>query len=238
MRRLLLLSNSTNFGQPYLSWPEKHLETIVRQSGSAMLFIPYAGVSIGWDEYFEKVRNVFSRVGGQVESIHRAEDPAKSIGRATCIIVGGGNTFHLLRQMQQMHLIDVVRERVQNGVPYIGWSAGSNLACPTIRTTNDMPIVETDGFDALNLVPFQINPHYTEQTIPDHNGETRQARLEEFLEVNPATCVVAMPEGMLIDVRENQVYVDGMGTAYALRNGAARQALPAGTQADWLLTNC
>lgn len=237
MRRLLLLSNSTNYGEPYLAWPESHLEDVARQSGSAMLFIPYAGVSITWDDYHDKVQAIFARYGGHLESIHRVNDPEKAIRQASCLVVGGGNTFHLLRHMQTLHLVDAVRERVMGGTPYIGWSAGSNLACPTIKTTNDMPIVEPHSFDGLNLVPFQINPHYTEQTIPDHNGESRQVRLEEFLQVNPKACVVALPEGMLIDVRGQAVNIEGTGTAHALLYGASPRALRAGTRADWLLTN-
>jgi dipeptidase E len=129
-----------------------------------------------------------------VKGIHRFDDPVKAIQEAEAILVGGGNTFHLLRELYQNKLMDVIRERTKAGVPYIGWSAGSNVACQSIRTTNDMPIVEPSSFDALQLVPIQINPHYTEQTIEGHGGESRLQRLQEYASINEVP-VLCLPEG-------------------------------------------
>ena len=126
--------------------------------------------------------------------------PVKEIESADAIIVGGGNTFHLLKQLYDNGTLWAIRERVLAGVPYIGWSAGSNVACPTIRTTNDMPIVEPSRLDAMRLVPFQINPHYTDEVLPNHGGETRAQRIAEFTKVNPGVVVIGLREGSALRV--------------------------------------
>jgi len=131
------------------------------------------------------------------------------VENAELIAVGGGNTFRLLEQLYEKELMDLLRLRVKEGVRYVGWSAGSNMAGLSIRTTNDMPIVEPESFDALALLPFQINPHYTEATIPDHGGETRAQRLGEFLELNKTTKVVALPEGTALQLKEGELSLLG-----------------------------
>ena len=160
-----------------------------------ILFIPYAGVTLDWDAYTEKVEGFFSTLGLTIKSIHQKPDPVKAVQNAQMIAVGGGNTFQLLNLLYQHKLMDPIVEAVKAGTPIIGWSAGSNIAGPSIRTTNDMPIVEPPSFDALNLLDFQINPHYTEAALANHGGETRAERLAEFLELNPGLKVLALPEG-------------------------------------------
>ena len=168
----------------------------------SVLFIPYAAVNFSYDDYERKVADAMSAAGITVRSIHHEASPKDAIASARAIIVGGGNTFHLLKTLQELDLIDPIRTKVQLGTPYIGWSAGSNLACPTIRTTNDMPVVEPQNFDALNLISFQINPHFTERTIAGHGGESRLQRLLEYSAVNEYP-VVCLPENCGIRMDES-----------------------------------
>lgn len=195
---LLLLSNSTNFGEEYLEYPKEAINNFLNGIKKNIVFIPYAGVTFSWDDYTDKVNESLRETGIRVNGLHASKDPVKSIENADAIMVGGGNSFQLLHLLYKHKLVDVINEKVQSGVPYIGWSAGSNMACPTLKTTNDMPIIEPISFRALNLIPFQINPHYTEATIQNHGGESREARILEFLEVNRGETVIGLPEGMII----------------------------------------
>jgi dipeptidase E len=198
---LLLLSNSTNVGQPYLDWPLDYIDRFLGDVRNC-LFIPYAAVNFSYDDYETKVQQALQVKGINVRSIHHADDPTKAIESAESILVGGGNSFHLLHTIQKLGLVESIRSKVLNdNTPYIGWSAGSNLACPTIKTTNDMPIIEPASFDALNLIHFQINPHFTEQTIAGHGGESRLMRLEEYSAINDIP-VVCLPEGCGIRIDE------------------------------------
>jgi len=206
---LLLLSNSTNFGEAYLAYSRKTIATFLNDIKKNMIFIPFAGVTLPWDDYTDKVNEALSEVGIQVQGIHQLENPIESIKNADAIIVGGGNSFQLLNLMYEYNLIEAVKDKVSKGTPYVGWSAGSNLACPTIKTTNDMPIVEPVAFKALDLVPFQINPHYTEAVIPNHGGESRELRLLEFIEANKNMTAIGLPEGMIIQVSNG--YYDLIG---------------------------
>jgi dipeptidase E len=218
MRNLLLLSSSREGSSGYL----EHAQPIIEQflgnvSPNAFdnaLFIPFAGVTIGFDDYYETVKKALSSINVQLSSIHTADDPAIAIKKASAIIIGGGNTFHLLHQLYQFDLIGLIRERVMNGVPYIGWSAGSNIASPSIMTTNDMPIIQPPSFHALQLVSFQINPHYLDQHPPGFNGETREQRLNEFLTVNPDATVLGLPEGSGLQITNEQASLVGDKTVY------------------------
>jgi len=175
--RLLLISNSTNAGEAYLDYPKHQIREFLGSHSLNCLFIPYAGVTISFDDYEARVQERFAEVGHTVTSIHHAPDPVHAVEEADAIVVGGGNTFQLIKMIQDMGLIEPVRKKIMAGTPYVGWSAGSNVTCPTIRTTNDMPILEPDSFSAFNLVPFQINPHYTDKNPPGHAGETREDRI-------------------------------------------------------------
>jgi dipeptidase E len=160
-----------------------------------LLFVPYAGVSIGFEKYETRVQEAFSSIGISIESIHHYEDKETAIKSSAGIVIGGGNTFSLLNSLYEQDIIETLQASIRNGVPYISWSAGSNIIAPTIRTTNDMPIIEPPSFNALGILPWQINPHYIEGNPPGHNGETRQQRIEEFLVVNPQQKVIGIPEG-------------------------------------------
>jgi dipeptidase E len=218
--RLLLLSNSRNFGGGYLDHAEEWIRGFLGDPVRRALFIPYAGVTMSWDDYAGTVSERFSRFQVQVTSIHRAKHAVKEIESADAIIVGGGNTFHLLKQLYDNGALWAIRERVLAGVPYIGWSAGSNVACPSIRTTNDMPIVEPARFEALRLVSFQINPHYTEAAIANHGGETRPQRIAEFTKANPGMVVVGLREGSALRVVHGVITLLGPHPATVFRAGS------------------
>ena len=210
---MLLLSNSTSPGQPYLAHARDWIAEAVGDARQ-VAFVPYAAVTFSYDEYTDRVRDALDGLGLDITGVHTAFDPAAAIRHSDAVFVGGGNTFHLLRACYQHGLIDAIRERVRDGAPYVGWSAGSNLACPSIRTTNDMPIVEPPSLDALALVPVQINPHYTDAHPDGHQGETRAQRLAEFVAANPEMPVVGLPEGTALQITG--------GTARLLGQGAAR----------------
>lgn len=196
--RLLLISNSTNPGEPYLDYPKNNIKEFLGPESITALFIPYAAVTFSYDVYESKVQERFREIGHDVVSIHHFSDPAEAVKQAAAIVVGGGNTWKLLKTIRDNGLIEPVREKVLSGTPYVGWSAGSNVACPTLRTTNDMPITEPDSFDAFNLVPFQINPHYLDANPAGHAGETREQRIEEFIEINPDIYVAGLREGTML----------------------------------------
>ncbi|WP_144875183.1 dipeptidase PepE [Microbacterium sp. 1.5R] len=202
---LLLLSNSTNHGDDYLA----HAIEPVRAhlAGRALTFVPYALAD--HDAYTATVRRALAPHGIEVDGVHRHADPAAAIAGAEAVFVGGGNTFRLLARLQSTGLDDALRERVHGGMPYMGASAGTNIAGQTIRTTNDMPIVQPPSFDALGLVPFQINPHYIDaDPTSTHNGETREQRLTEFLEENDAA-VLGLREGTWLHVSGDVAQIGG-----------------------------
>lgn len=235
MKRLLLLSNSTNFGESYLEYPKQPIKDFLGDHIREVLFIPYAGVGIGYDNYTSKVAAPFSTIGYEVRSIHTYENPVDAVNNAEALAVGGGNTFELLNQLYNNDLINVIRKNVVNGMPFIGWSAGSNIAGPTIKTTNDMPIVEPPSFDALNVVPFQINPHYTEEILPNHGGENRIDRINEFVALNPKISVVGIPEGNLLIVEGEAVTIVGPGVLKVFRNSHQVQTYSSPKPLDFLM---
>ena len=165
-------------------------------------FIPFAAVGLPWDEYGARVRDA---LGFELELV---QNP-KHIVSTDLIVVGGGNTFQLLHECRRRGLLQAIRRRVRAGARYLGWSAGANLACPSIRTTNDMPIVDPGRLDALGLLPFQLNPHYLSVSIPGHHGETRDQRLAEFARVNPQLRVLGLPEGDWLRVSGKRVTLGG-----------------------------
>ena len=216
---MMLLSNSKNPGSEYLDHVVKDIERFVGNASNA-LFIPYAGVTFSWDEYTDIVRKPFAGLGIMVTPIHTIENPIERLSEFDLILVGGGNTFRLLDLLYQNKLIDPIRDHIDTGnAIYIGWSAGSNVAGPSIKTTNDMPIVQPESFNGFGLVPFLINPHYTEKTIPGHGGESRAQRIDEFVELNPDDHVVCIPEGSWIKV-EGDTYTYSGQHQGILRNKA------------------
>ena len=233
--RLLLISNSTTPGQPYLQWPLENIRKFLGGCAETVAFVPYAAVTFSYDEYEARVQKAFDDLGISVRSVHREADPAKAIREAEAVVVGGGNTFALLKKMQEQGLTDAVRMAVgELGTPYVGWSAGSNVACPSIRTTNDMPIVEPESFTATGLIPFQINPHYLDSHPDGHAGETREQRINEFLAANPGMRVAGLREGCLLRIEGDRRELVGGRPMRIFRHGDAPYEINPGDSLDFL----
>jgi len=190
-----------------------HAHDLIRQflgdDVTEILFVPYASVIDSFDDYAAVASDPFRAMGYAVRSLHNCEDLAATVERAQAIVVGGGNTFHLLRRLYDEGLLAMIRARVAAGVPYVGWSAGANIVCPTIMTTNDMPIVWVPSLQALALVTFQINPHYIDNNPNGFYGETRARRILEFARLHPNTVVVGLPEGGIIRIEGENVHLLG-----------------------------
>jgi len=216
LRRILLISNSTVYGRGYLDHVEEEIKEFLEDRKN-VLFFPFALKD--WNSYAAKARERFAAFGYTVTSAHAVADKVKAIEDADAVFIGGGNTFRLLKALQDDGLLEAIRRRVDEGMPYIGSSAGSNVAAPTIKTTNDMPIVEPQSFDALGLVPFQINPHYLDREPGStHMGETREERIIQFLEENE-TPVVGLREGAWLRIEGNSVLLKGTTGARIFRCG-------------------
>jgi dipeptidase E len=236
-KRLLLLSNSMNYGQEFLEHAVSDIKDFLGAEVKRVMFVPFAGVTRSYDEYTAAVRGRFEEMGYLLDSVHEAADPVKAVESAEAVAVGGGNTFHLLHELYERGLMESIRERVEAGaLPYIGWSAGSNVACPTIRTTNDMPIVEPASFKALNLVPFQINPHYTDEQLTAHSGETREQRIAEFIRANPDATVVGLREGSILRIEGGTIKLLGEKTARIFKSGEAAREIEPVDSIAFLLT--
>lgn len=230
MIKALLLSNSTLPGTEFFTWPRPYVKEFLGDMAQPIAFVPYAAVTFSFDEYEEKVVEAFADMGYKVKSIHRETDPVGMIKSAGAVLVGGGNSFALLNRVYEKNLLDPIRDRILNGTPYIGWSAGANLGCPTIMTTNDMPIVQPPSLNALNLVPFQINPHYHELKFEGQGGETRKERLEEFVAMNPDKKVIGLPEGMFVKRLGDSIVIGGKGTAKFYQHGVEVSELLSGSE--------
>lgn len=233
--RLLLISNSTNPGEPYLDYPKYNIREFLGDKPVKALFLPYAAVTFSFDDYEKRVSERFREVGHDVISIHHFDNPVDAVKNAEAIVVGGGNTWQLLKLIRDNGLIEPVRRKVLSGTPYIGWSAGSNVACPTIRTTNDMPVTEPDSFASFNLVPFQINPHYLDANPAGHAGETRQQRIEEFITVNPDVWVAGLREGTMLRLENNRLTLTGARPIRIFRSGKEAAELSPDDDLSFLL---
>ena len=214
--RVLLISNSTLYGSGYLDHAESEIRNLLRDVRN-VLFVPYA--LYDRDAYASMAQKRFDRMGYVLESIHKAGDPRQAANDAESIFIGGGNTFRLLKALYDNDVLNAIRERVKNGMPYVGSSAGSNVAGPTIKTTKDMPIVQPPSFDALGIVPFQISPHFQD---PDpnstHMGETQEERINQFLEEND-TPVFGLREGAMVRVENGTMILRGSSGARIFRKG-------------------
>ena len=230
--QLLLISNSTLYGGGYLDHADAEIRDFLGDV-KRVLFVPFA--LFDRHEYARTAQQRFARMGYELTSIHTAPDACKTVEDTEAIFIGGGNTFRLLKALYDGDLIDPIRRRVSAGMPYIGSSAGSNVAAPTIKTTNDMPIVEPPSFDALNLVWFQINPHYLDaDKNSTHMGETREQRLLQYLEEN-STPVVGLREGAMLRLENNITLLKGSTGARIFRQGMEPAETSPGDQLDALL---
>ena len=234
--RLLLLSNSRDAAGDFLRHPQGEIRDLFGDRVRTVVFVPYAIVSASADEYAALFRAALAEIGYGVVSVHETDDPVAMVRDAEAVAVGGGNTFHLLRRLYDTGVLGALRERAVEGVPYLGWSAGSVIAAPTIKTTNDMPIVEVPSLAALGLVPFQINAHYTDAHPPNFRGETRAQRLAEFVAVNPDVPVIGLPEGTMLRVDGASVALLGAEPARVFRSGREVSLVRAGESLDDLAT--
>jgi len=192
-----------------------------------VVFVPYA--LFDRDAYAAKASERFRRLGVTLDSIHTASSPQRMIDDAEAIFIGGGNTFRLLKALYEHGLLDRIRARVEHGVPFIGSSAGSIVACPTLKTTKDMPVVEPPSFDALHLVNFQISPHFLDpDPASTHMGETQEERIMQYLEENHRP-VVGLREGTWIRVNHGAIQLRGSRTARVFRRGAQPVEVAPGT---------
>ncbi|XP_072301422.1 alpha-aspartyl dipeptidase [Eucyclogobius newberryi] len=236
MRRLLLVSNSTLHGSGYLDHCQRQITLFFGKDVKKVLFVPYA--LHDRDGYTKTARDKFRTLGYEVESIHEAADPVEAVRKAEAIFIGGGNTFRLLKSLYDTRVVSEIRTRVlEDGVPYMGSSAGTNVATVSISTTNDMPIVYPPSFAAIGLVPFNINPHYLD---PDpgsrHMGETREQRISQFHE-EVHTCVLGLREGCMLLVEGNRATLLGSTNARLFARGKPCEEFEPDSDLSFLLTD-
>lgn len=231
--KLLLISNSTNAGEEYLRYPLPEIEKFL-QGVREIVFVPYAAVTFSYAAYEKKVQARLAEIGIRVKSVHKAKDPVKMIREAEAICVGGGNTFALTKKMQEQGLMKAILKKIKAGTPYVGWSAGSNVSCPTICTTNDMPIVEPESFRAIGAIPFQINPHYLDANPEGHAGETREQRILEYIQANPKRWVVGLREGCILHYENEELKLIGQRPMRIFRKGIPPYEVHAGDDLSFL----
>lgn len=198
-KRILAFSSSRYGNRGYLEAAAPVIKKFLDSKTTNIAFIPFASVEKNYEDYAVNVSNALHQVRIQINTAMPG-NARRLIETSDAIIIGGGNTFKLLHDIYELNLIDLIKEKVTDGTPYIGWSAGSNILSPTIGTTNDMPIIQPKSFNALGIFPFQINPHYFNQKVESFNGETRDQRLEEFIKVNPQSSVLGLPEGTWLEL--------------------------------------
>ena len=232
---LLLISNSTNAGEEYLKYPIGEIGRFLA-GVDEVVFVPYAAVTFSYAAYEAKVQARFNELGIKVRSVHRSKNPARMIREAKAICVGGGNTFALTKKMQEQGLMSAILRKIKAGTPYVGWSAGSNVCCPTICTTNDMPIVEPQSFKAIGAVKFQINPHYLDANPEGHAGETREQRIEEYIEANPRRYVVGLREGCMLHYADGKLTLIGSRPMRIFKKGIAAYEVQPGDDLSFLLS--
>lgn len=232
--KLLLISNSTNAGQEYLRYPLPEIARTLEGVGE-VAFVPYAAVTFSYAAYERKVAERLTEIGVRVRSVHRSKDPRRAIREAEAVCVGGGNTFALAKKMQEQGLMGAIRSRIAQGAPYVGWSAGSNVCCPTISTTNDMPIVRPESFRAIGAVKFQINPHYLDANPEGHAGETREQRILEYIRANPRRWVAGLREGCMLRCEEGRLELIGERPMRMFRQGTEPFEVEPGGDLSFLL---
>ena len=230
MKNIIIASTSTIHGSGYLEYILEPLEQLFKNA-KTILFIPYARPSgISHEAYTDIAKKAFAKIEKQVTGIHEFKNPEVAVTNAEAIFVGGGNTFILTNQLYKNNLINILRDAVQNGTPYLGTSAGSNICGLTIKNTNDMPIVYPPSFKALSLVPFNINPHYLDP-IPNskHMGETRETRIKEFHVYNTHP-VIGLREGSWLHVNGNSIILKGTLSARIFEHNKAPYEAEAGIE--------
>ncbi len=201
-KKILAFSSSRSGNSGFLEKATSVIQEFLGSKPTNIAFIPFADASKKYEEYALAVQNALKNPALKIKAV-LPSNAHSVIEDSNTIMVGGGNTFKLIHDLYEMELLNLIREKVNSGAPYIGWSAGSNILSPAISTTNDMPIVEPKSFKALGLFPFQINPHYYNKKINGFNGETRDDRIEEYLKMNTGIPVIGLPEGSYLKL-ENE----------------------------------
>jgi len=230
MKNILLASTSTLFGGKYLDYIKNEISELF-QDTTQVIFIPYARPGgISYDEYTSKARGIFEKIGKELVGIHTFKDPVKGLQEAQGLFTGGGNTFVLVDTLYRLKMMEVLRQRILEGLPYLGSSAGSNICGISMNTTNDMPIVYPPSFKTLGVVPFNINPHYLDPDVNSkHMGETRETRIKEFHSQSTVP-VVGLREGSWIRVKGNQNILMGNLSARIFQQGQDPIELPSGKE--------
>lgn len=226
---VILASTSSLFGGQYLEYLQQPLEELY-QGIEEILFIPFARPGgISHEDYTTKVAEYFSKLNIRVKGLHEFDDKADAINQAQAYFTGGGNTFLLVKTLHEEGLMDVLKQNVELGKPYLGTSAGSNIGGLNMKTTNDMPIVYPPSFETMGLVPFNINPHYldTDPTLK-HNGETRETRILEFLTQNDIK-VIGLREGNWIRKVGDKITIEGTHKTRIFEQGKMPYEVEAGT---------
>jgi len=231
--QLLLLSNSHAPGLR----PLEHVWSTIDEflgDNRTLYFAPYA--INDYDGYTQQTQEALQPLGVTVIGLHTVANPQQELELAGALFVGGGNSFRLLKKLQELNLLETVRRRVESGaLRYMGSSAGSNMACPSLRTTNDMPIVQPSSFAAFGLIPFQLNPHYVDADPRFvYMGETRERRIQEFLEENDVP-VLGLREGAWLRRQGQQLRLEGVAGARLMRRAAEAQEFTPGSDLSWLL---
>lgn len=234
-KNLLLISTSTTYGTGYLEHAEEEVKDLLAGK-SSLLFIPYARPGgISHKDYTAKAREAFEKWGISVTGVHEHDDAVKAVNEAEAVFIGGGNTFVLLRNLYANQLLKPLQEQVLEGMPYIGTSAGTNVAGKSIGTTNDMPIVHVKSFDALQLVPFNINPHYQDPVEgSQHMGETRETRIAEFHHHNRQP-VIGLREGSMLRITGERISLKGPLAARVFLQGEKPMEFEPGDDIQFLL---
>lgn len=236
--KILALSSSRVAYSEYLEQAALLIREFLKKDSLNVAFIPFASVDDDHETYLASVRD---GLADQHHNIHLVENKAAAtiIEKADVIMVGGGNTFKLLHDIYKSKILNLIRNKVSQGIPYIGWSAGANITGPTISTTNDMPIIEPESFNALGLLPFQINPHYHTIKVDGQNAETRDQRLIEFMMLNPGIAVVGLAEGTALQLEQGILRFVGAGTGVLFQTDAggkpSKQAIEPGENLSFLM---
>jgi dipeptidase E len=236
--RILIFSSSRAGDGGYLEMAVPVIKNFLAVQALNIAFIPFASVDNNYEAYAEMVRLALNELPYTITTV-LPENAKIVVEKADAIMVGGGNTFKLLHDIYDCQLLDIIRDKVNKGTPYIGWSAGANITAPGIGTTNDMPVVAPKSFNALGFLPFQINPHYNNVKPANHNGETRDQRLQEFMQMNPGLPIVALPEGTYLQLEANLLVFKGdyEGTLFYRdeKDALTKRAIIAGEDLSFLL---
>lgn len=229
MKKLILASTSTLHGQDFLQYLLPHIDEHFKGC-LEILFLPYARPGgISHEEYTTLAGRAFDKIKIKLKGIHEFDDPANAVSEAQGIFTGGGNTFVLVHSLYRYNLLPALQNAVNKGTPYLGTSAGSNIAGLTMKTTNDMPIVYPPSFNTLGFVPFNINPHYLDpDPTSTHKGETREVRIKEFHQFNNQP-VVGLREGSWLEVANEDIILKGNYTARIFRVGKEPQEIESGS---------